>query len=30
MGERFKAIALTRGYERPLSGFAIRDLAASL
>ena len=30
MGERFKAIALTRGYERPLSGFAIRDLAATL
>jgi SAM-dependent MidA family methyltransferase len=30
MGERFKVIALTRGYDRPLSGFAIRDLAASL
>ena len=30
MGERFKVIALTRDYERPLSGFAVRDLAASL
>jgi SAM-dependent MidA family methyltransferase len=30
MGERFKVIALTRDYDRPLSGFAIRDLAASL
>jgi SAM-dependent MidA family methyltransferase len=30
MGERFKAIALTRAYDAPLRGFAIRDLAASL
>lgn len=27
MGERFKAIALVRDVDRPLSGFALRDLA---
>lgn len=26
MGEAFKFMALTRGYERPLSGFALQDL----
>ncbi len=30
MGERFKAIGLTKGYKHELSGFAVRDLAASL
>jgi SAM-dependent MidA family methyltransferase len=30
MGERFKVMALTRRYGEPMSGFAIRDLAASL
>jgi len=30
MGERFKVIALARGIEGPLAGFAFRDLAASL
>jgi SAM-dependent MidA family methyltransferase len=30
MGERFKVIGLTRNYERPLRGFAVRDLAATL
>jgi len=30
MGERFKVLALTRGIDGPLSGFAFRDLAASL
>jgi SAM-dependent MidA family methyltransferase len=30
MGERFKAIGLTKGYKNELSGFSIRDLAASL
>ncbi len=30
MGERFKAIALTRDYEGPLSGFALRDITATL
>lgn len=30
MGERFKVLALTRGIEMPLSGFAFRDLAATL
>jgi SAM-dependent MidA family methyltransferase len=30
MGERFKVIALTRGIDEPLSGFAFRDLAATL
>jgi SAM-dependent MidA family methyltransferase len=26
MGERFKALAVTRGYDAPLSGFSVRDL----
>ncbi|HVN42859.1 MAG TPA: SAM-dependent methyltransferase [Steroidobacteraceae bacterium] len=30
MGERFKAIALTRGYDAPLRGFALRDLRHTL
>jgi len=30
MGERFKVLALTRDFEQPLTGFSIRDLAASL
>jgi SAM-dependent MidA family methyltransferase len=30
MGERFKVIGLTRNYDRPLAGFAVRDMAASL
>jgi SAM-dependent MidA family methyltransferase len=30
MGERFKVIALTAGYDQPLRGFGVRDLAASL
>jgi SAM-dependent MidA family methyltransferase len=30
MGERFKVIGLSRGFERPLRGFAVRDLAATL
>jgi SAM-dependent MidA family methyltransferase len=30
MGERFKVIGLTRGFERPLRGFGVRDLAATL
>ena len=30
MGERFKAIALTRSYEAPLRGFAVRDLRHTL
>jgi SAM-dependent MidA family methyltransferase len=30
MGEAFKAIALGRGYDRPLSGFSVRDLRDSL
>ncbi len=30
MGERFKVLGLTREFDRPLSGFSIRDLAASL
>jgi SAM-dependent MidA family methyltransferase len=30
MGERFKVMAFTRRYDRPMSGFAIRDLAATL
>ena len=30
MGERFKVLALTRGVDGPLSGFAFRDLAATL
>jgi SAM-dependent MidA family methyltransferase len=30
MGERFKVMVLTRGIEGTLSGFAFRDLSASL
>jgi SAM-dependent MidA family methyltransferase len=30
MGERFKAIALSRGVDGPLTGFGFRDLAAAL
>lgn len=30
MGERFKVIGLTRAYDSPLQGFAVRDLAATL
>ncbi len=30
MGERFKVLALSRGYEAPLKGFSTRDLAGSL
>ena len=30
MGERFKAIALARGYDAPLRGFASRDLRHTL
>jgi len=30
MGERFKVIGLSKGYEAPLRGFAVRDMAASL
>ena len=30
MGERFKVIGLTAGFDRPLRGFSVRDLAASL
>jgi SAM-dependent MidA family methyltransferase len=30
MGERFKALALVRAVESPLSGFSFRDLAATL
>jgi len=30
MGERFKALALTRGYDAPLGGFAVRDLRHTL
>lgn len=30
MGERFKVIGLSAAFERPLRGFAVRDLAASL
>jgi SAM-dependent MidA family methyltransferase len=30
MGERFKAIALTKGYDSPLRGFAVRDLRHTL
>jgi SAM-dependent MidA family methyltransferase len=30
MGERFKVIGLTKGFDRPLSGFSVRDLAAAL
>ena len=30
MGERFKAIALAKGYDAPLRGFAVRDLRQTL
>ena len=30
MGERFKAIALAKGFEMPLRGFAVRDLRHTL
>jgi SAM-dependent MidA family methyltransferase len=30
MGERFKVIGLGRGFEQPLRGFGVRDLAATL
>ena len=30
MGERFKAIALAKGYDAPLGGFAVRDLRHTL
>ena len=30
MGERFRAIALTKGYDAPLRGFAVRDLRHTL
>ncbi|HVC01079.1 MAG TPA: SAM-dependent methyltransferase [Steroidobacteraceae bacterium] len=30
MGERFKVMAWTRGFDRPLSGFALRDLRHTL
>jgi SAM-dependent MidA family methyltransferase len=30
MGERFKVLALTRGYDAPLGGFAVRDLRHAL
>jgi SAM-dependent MidA family methyltransferase len=30
MGERFKVIGLSRGFEQPLRGFSVKDLAASL
>lgn len=30
MGERFKVIGLSRGFDQPLRGFSVRDLAASL
>jgi len=30
MGERFKAIALAKGYDSPLRGFAVRDLRHTL
>jgi SAM-dependent MidA family methyltransferase len=30
MGERFKVIGLSKGVNRPLRGFSVRDLAASL
>jgi SAM-dependent MidA family methyltransferase len=30
MGERFKVMALARGFEHPLTGFSVRDFAASL
>lgn len=30
MGERFKVIGLSRGFDQPLRGFGVRDLAATL
>ena len=30
MGERFKVIGLTKNYEQPLRGFAVRDLSGTL
>jgi hypothetical protein len=30
MGEAFKFIALTRGYDAPLSGFELQDLSRLL
>jgi SAM-dependent MidA family methyltransferase len=30
MGERFRVLALSRGYDRPLRGFALRDLTRTL
>ena len=30
MGEAFKVMALTRGYEAPLGGFSLQDLRGSL
>jgi SAM-dependent MidA family methyltransferase len=30
MGERFKVLGLTKGYDAPLSGFAVRDLRHTL
>lgn len=30
MGERFKAIGLTKNYDHPLRGFAMKDMSASL
>jgi SAM-dependent MidA family methyltransferase len=30
MGERFKVIALAKGYDAPLLGFAVRDLRHTL
>lgn len=30
MGERFKVIALAKGYDAPLRGFAVRDLRHTL
>jgi SAM-dependent MidA family methyltransferase len=30
MGERFKAIGFTKGFDAPLSGFSLRDLSRSL
>jgi SAM-dependent MidA family methyltransferase len=30
MGERFKVIGVSRGFEQPLRGFGVRDLAATL
>ena len=30
MGERFRVIALAKGYDSPLRGFAVRDLSHTL